>query len=89
MSSQDQAGPAAPVRADLPAPNKMLKGRNVYRVVWKLHTDVLVGYCWCDASHEDIDPITLWEWLLAHPDTHSVGRADSVAPDPDPEGVSA
>ncbi|WP_413811028.1 hypothetical protein [Streptomyces sp. OE57] len=89
MSSLDQFGSAAPVHADLPAPTKMLKGRTVYRVVWKLHTDVLVGYCWCGAGHEDIDPIALWEWLLAHPDTHGGGQADSVAPDPEPELVDA
>ncbi|MGP3938444.1 MULTISPECIES: hypothetical protein [Streptomyces] len=87
MSSPDQVGPAAPVRADLPSPTKMLKGRTVYRVVWQLHTDVLVGYCWCGASHEDIDPIALWEWLLAHPDTHGDSRTDSDAPDPEPELV--
>jgi hypothetical protein len=38
--------------------------------VWKLATDVLVGYCWCGESHESEDPIELWEWLLDHPDTH-------------------
>ncbi|WP_347236011.1 hypothetical protein [Streptomyces malaysiensis] len=89
MSSVNQVGPAAPVRTDLPSPTKMLKGRTVYRVVWKLHTDVLVGYCWCGAEHEDIDPIALWEWLLAHPDTHGDSRADSDAPDPEPELVDA
>ncbi|WP_326715634.1 MULTISPECIES: hypothetical protein [unclassified Streptomyces] len=89
MSSPDQAAPAAPVRADLPAPTKMLKGRTVYRVVWKLNTDVLVGYCWCGTTHEDTDPIALWEWLLAHPDTHGGGRTDSAVPDPEPELVDA
>jgi len=59
-----------PVRADLPPPNKMLEGSTVYRVVWQLHTDVLVGYCWCGTSHESVDPIELWDWLLAHPETH-------------------
>jgi hypothetical protein len=58
-------------RAELPLPNQMLGGRSVYRIVWKLETDVLVGYCWCGTSHEDIDPIAMWDWLLAHPDTHA------------------
>lgn len=89
MSGLDQAGPAAPFARISPAPTKMLEGRTVYRVVWKLHTDALVGYCWCGAYHEDIDPISLWEWLLAHPDTHGGGRADSAVPDPEPELVGA
>ena len=72
----------APVKADLPPPSTMLKGRTVYRVVWQLNTDVLVGYCWCGAPHESTDPIELWEWLLAHPDTHDAG-SDGTAPAPD------
>ena len=73
---------AAPVKADLPPPSQMLKGRTVFRVVWKLNTDVLVGYCWCGTPHEATDPIELWDWLLAHPDTH--GPADgSRTPEPD------
>jgi hypothetical protein len=77
------------VRADLPAPSRMLKGRTVYRVVWKLHTDVLVGYCWCGASHESIDPIELWEWLLAHPDTHGSSDPEPAPQAPAPELVHA
>ena len=72
---------SAPVRADLPPPTRMLHGRQVYRVVWKLETDVLVGYCWCGEPHESDDPIELWEWLLAHPEGHPSGGARS-APDP-------
>ncbi|MBF4161328.1 hypothetical protein [Nocardioides acrostichi] len=64
---------SASVRADLPAPHRMLRGERVYRVVWKLHTDVLVGYCWCGESQEAEDPIELWTWLLDHPDTHEEG----------------
>ncbi|WGL51349.1 hypothetical protein P5P86_15450 [Nocardioides sp. BP30] len=77
------AEPEAPVKADLPPPSKMLKGHTVYRVVWKLNTDVLVGYCWCGTAHEATDPIELWDWLLAHPATH--GREDDradIAPAP-------
>ncbi|KHL12472.1 hypothetical protein CLV56_1768 [Mumia flava] len=59
-----------PVRADLPAPTQMLTGPKVFRIVWKLNTDILVGYCWCGASREAEEPIALWEWLLDHPDTH-------------------
>ena len=72
----------APVKADLPPPSRMLTGRTVYRVVWKLNTDVLVGYCWCGAPHEATDPIELWDWLLAHPATH--GSADEPAGAPAP-----
>ena len=67
-----------PVRADLPPPSTMLTGRTVFRVVWKLHTDVLVGYCWCGAPHESTDPIELWDWLLAHPDTHGADGDDAT-----------
>jgi len=74
-----------PVRADLPPPTRMLKGRTVYRVVWQLETDVLVGYCWCGAPHESTDPIELWEWLLAHPDTHPEDGVPPVPRDPDRE----
>lgn len=68
---------STPVRADLPPPNRMLGGRSVYRVVWQLHTDVLVGYCWCGTAHESVDPIELWDWLLGHPDTHSGAEAET------------
>ena len=77
------------VRADLPPPTRMLSGRQVYRVVWKLQTDVLVGYCWCGTSHEAEDPITLWEWLLAHPDTHGDGGDEPAASPSDPARVPA
>ena len=63
-------------RAELPPPSRMLNGRSVYRIVWKLNTDVLIGYCWCGETHEDIDPIAMWDWLLAHPDTHDTAGAD-------------
>jgi hypothetical protein len=74
----------APVRADLPPPSRMLTGRTVFRVVWQLHTDVLVGYCWCGEPHESLDPIELWEWLLAHPDTHPSDGGDGAAGEPGP-----
>jgi hypothetical protein len=60
----------------------MLEGSTVYRVVWQLHTDVLVGYCWCGTSHEATDPIELWDWLLAHPATHDDGGSEVVGPEP-------
>ena len=53
----------------------MLTGDRVYRIHWRLGTDRLVGVCHCGAEHESEDPIALWEWLLAHPDGHSVGPA--------------
>ena len=79
-------GGQAPVRADLPGPERMLTGRTVYRVVWKLNTDVLVGYCWCGAPHESEDPIELWEWLLAHPDRHDDAADGDRSGDPAPAG---
>lgn len=48
----------------------MLTGDSVYRVHWKLGTDVLVGVCHCDARREFVDPVELWDWLLAHPEGH-------------------
>jgi hypothetical protein len=69
-----------PVRADLPPPSRMLTGSTVFRVVWQLNTDVLVGYCWCGTAHESVDPIELWEWLLAHPDTHGEDGHDATSP---------
>jgi hypothetical protein len=83
-------GDQRPVRADLPPPSRMLRGKTVYRVVWKLHTDVLVGYCWCGEPHESVDPIELWDWLLAHPDTHAPGDPSAPpASDPDRGLVTA
>lgn len=85
MTDSQTPEAAGPVRADLPPPTRMLTGRTVYRVVWKLETDVLVGYCWCGVPHEATDPIELWEWLLAHPDTHD-GDAGSTPAQPSADG---
>jgi hypothetical protein len=49
----------------------MLRGETVYRIHWKLGTDILVGVCHCGAEHESEDPVRLWEWLLDHPGGHS------------------
>ncbi|MCW2793516.1 MAG: hypothetical protein JWO76_2614 [Nocardioides sp.] len=87
MTAAETGGPA-PVRADLPAPTRMLSGRSVYRVVWKLNTDILVGYCWCGQTHEAQDPVELWDWLLAHPDQHGDGSA-AEPPVPAPQLVGA
>ncbi|OXM65159.1 MULTISPECIES: hypothetical protein [Amycolatopsis] len=57
----------------------MLHGDTVYRIHWKLGTDLLVGVCYCGAEHESEDPVELWEWLLAHPGGH-----DDPAPTGDP-----
>jgi hypothetical protein len=48
----------------------MLRGDSVYRVHWKLGTDLLVGVCHCGAAHDFEDPVELWNWLLAHPVGH-------------------
>lgn len=61
----------------------MLCGPTVYRVVWLPGSDRLRGYCWCGAPHETEGPIELWEWLLAHPDTHA-GPDSTGMPDPAP-----
>jgi hypothetical protein len=63
----------------------MLTGDRVYRVHWRLGTDLLVGVCHCGAEHESEDPIELWEWLLAHPDGHHPGHhfAEPVPPRPE------
>ncbi len=66
-----------------PTPTQMLDGRHVYRVVSQLGTDLLVGHCWCGESRSAQDPIELWQWLIAHPDTHGDGCAGPVAPDAD------
>jgi len=42
----------------------------VYRIRWKPGTDVLVGECHCGAVRESQDPVTLWAWLLGHPEGH-------------------
>ena len=55
-------------------PARMLRGEHVFRVVSKLNTDILVGYCWCGEPHESEDPIALWTWLLEHPDGHPSGQ---------------
>jgi hypothetical protein len=64
-------------------PLAMLSGPTVFRVVWLPGSDRLRGYCWCGTPHESDGPVELWEWLLAHPDTHGGGPA-TEAPDPSP-----
>jgi hypothetical protein len=49
----------------------MLAGTTVFRVVWMPGTDRLRGFCWCGTAHEAEDPVTLWEWLLDHPQWHA------------------
>ncbi|KPI14698.1 hypothetical protein OK074_2242 [Actinobacteria bacterium OK074] len=46
--------------------------REVYRVDWLPGTDVLHGTCHCGAEHADQDPVSMWEWMLAHPRGHAV-----------------
>jgi hypothetical protein len=53
------------------APATMLAGTTVFRVVWMPGTDRLRGFCWCGTAHEAEDPVTLWEWLLDHPQWHA------------------
>ncbi|TWP38558.1 hypothetical protein [Leekyejoonella antrihumi] len=65
-----------------PSPSRMLAGRHVYRVVSQLGTDLLVGHCWCGEERSAEDPIELWEWLLAHPETHDANSAAGAAGPP-------
>ncbi|MFC8131510.1 hypothetical protein [Streptomyces sp. NPDC057302] len=41
---------------------------DVFRVDWLPGTDLLDGTCHCGARHACQDPVTMWEWMLAHPD---------------------
>ncbi|HET6500394.1 MAG TPA: hypothetical protein VFG87_06480 [Amycolatopsis sp.] len=65
----------------------MLSGETIYRIHWKLGTDLLVGVCHCGAEQESDDPVLLWEWLLDHPGGHS-RAAVPVPPSKRPAGVS-
>jgi hypothetical protein len=58
----------------------MLSGPNVVRVEWLPGSDTLLGTCHCSARHEAQDPISMWTWLLAHPDGHDAGTPESPAP---------
>lgn len=69
----------------------MLHGDTVYRVHWKLGTDVLTGVCHCGAAHDFEGPVELWEWLLAHPEGHHPEQAaleplPSALGSPEPRG---
>ena len=64
-------------------PLAMLSGPTVFRVVWLPGSDRLRGYCWCGTPHVSDGPVELWEWLLAHPDSHG-GEPGTDAPDPSP-----
>ncbi|WP_218617789.1 hypothetical protein [Cryptosporangium aurantiacum] len=48
---------------------------------WVPGSDRLHGRCHCGAESDAEDPVTLWEWLLAHPD-HPAGGALVVPPAP-------
>ncbi|MFC6020013.1 hypothetical protein ACFP2T_27935 [Plantactinospora solaniradicis] len=59
---------------------RMLTGPRVYRIEWVLGTDRLRGHCYCGTSYDAEDPIELWSWLLAHPDSHGGDRPETPAP---------
>ncbi|WP_432166360.1 hypothetical protein [Streptomyces sp. bgisy031] len=40
----------------------------VYRVDWVPGTDELHGICHCGAEHDTQDPVSMWQWMLSHPD---------------------
>ena len=60
---------------------RMLEGDRVVRIEWLPGTDTLVGTCHCAARHESGDPVSMWEWLLAHPDGHDAPAAASPTGD--------
>jgi len=45
------------------------------RVRWLPGSDRLVGTCHCGAETVAEDPVSLWEWLLAHPN-HPASAAE-------------
>jgi hypothetical protein len=51
----------------------------VLRVDWLPGSDRLLGRCHCGAESEALDPVEMWEWLLAHPD-HPSGGATAEPP---------
>jgi hypothetical protein len=59
---------------------RMLSGPAVVRIEWLPGTDTLVGTCHCGAAHEAQDPVSMWEWLLGHPEGHEGGTAVAAAP---------
>jgi hypothetical protein len=61
----------------------------VYRIDWLPGTDTLHGTCHCGREHTSQDPIEMWEWMLAHPNGHSVDPAYGVGSADDPQGVGA
>ncbi|MEU1195271.1 MULTISPECIES: hypothetical protein [Streptomyces] len=44
----------------------------IYRIDWLPGTDLLHGTCHCGAEHTAHDPVEMWEWMLAHPDGHTL-----------------
>jgi hypothetical protein len=63
----------------LPPPREVLAGEHVLRVNWLPGSDRLRGRCHCGAEAEGEDPVTMWEWLLAHPD-HPAGGTGPPPP---------
>ena len=56
----------------IPEAPPVLTGSRVYRIHWVLGTDRLRAVCHCGAERIFEEPVELWEWLLAHPDGHTV-----------------
>lgn len=67
----------------------MLRGDTVYRIHWKLGTDLLVGVCHCGAERDFEDPIVLWDWLLDHPRDHDTRGSAPVPTERQPVAVGA
>ncbi|MFC9126286.1 MULTISPECIES: hypothetical protein [Streptomyces] len=55
-----------------PSSSRTFRTGEVYRIDWLPGTDVLHGTCHCGREHTAQDPVEMWEWMLAHPQGHSV-----------------
>ncbi|MGW2326458.1 hypothetical protein ACWC5C_11890 [Streptomyces sp. NPDC001700] len=52
----------------------------VYRIDWLPGTDALHGVCHCGAERSAEDPVELWQWMLAHPDGHTLAPPQQKGP---------
>jgi hypothetical protein len=67
-----------------PPPLEVLDGERVLRVGWLPGADRLRGRCHCGAEAEAEDPVSMWEWLLAHPAHPADGPEEPAVQRPTP-----